>query len=140
MPQVEMGQGTYTSISMVLAEELDADWSRVRPEHAPADEKHYANPELHDPGHRQLELDPRLLEADAPGGGQHARLLCRSGRAQLGRAGRASAGRRTASVIHDRTGRKSAYGALVSRAAAIQPPKDPPLKRRQRVPFDRASP
>src|SRR6266853_5892737 len=46
MPQVEMGQGTYTSISMILAEELDADWSLVRVEHAPADEKLYANPEL----------------------------------------------------------------------------------------------
>jgi isoquinoline 1-oxidoreductase beta subunit len=31
-------------------------------------------------------------------------------------------------VIHDRTGRKSAYGALVGRASAIEPPKDPPLK------------
>src|ERR1700694_253230 len=46
MPQVEMGQGTYTSISMILAEELDADWSLVRVEHAPADEKLYANPDL----------------------------------------------------------------------------------------------
>ena len=46
MPQVEMGQGTYTSISMILAEELDADWSRVSVEHAPADEKLYANPDL----------------------------------------------------------------------------------------------
>ena len=46
MPQVEMGQGTYTSISMILAEELDADWSRVRFEHAPPDEAHYANPML----------------------------------------------------------------------------------------------
>src|ERR1700726_5324844 len=46
MPQVEMGQGTYTSISMILAEELDADWTLVRVEHAPADEKLYANPDL----------------------------------------------------------------------------------------------
>src|SRR5208283_3175226 len=46
MPQIEMGQGTYTSISMILAEELDADWSRVKLEHAPPDEKRYANPML----------------------------------------------------------------------------------------------
>jgi isoquinoline 1-oxidoreductase beta subunit len=46
MPQVEMGQGAYTSISMILAEELDADWSLVRVEHAPADERLYANPDL----------------------------------------------------------------------------------------------
>ena len=44
MPQVEMGQGIYTSISMILAEELDADSKRVSVEHAPADETLYANP------------------------------------------------------------------------------------------------
>ena len=34
MPQVEMGQGTYTSISMILAEELDADFAKVVVAHA----------------------------------------------------------------------------------------------------------
>src|SRR6202049_1285267 len=44
MPQVEMGQGVYTSISMILAEELDADFSRVALEHAPSSDKLYGNP------------------------------------------------------------------------------------------------
>src|SRR5262249_49487112 len=48
MPQAEMGQGVYTSLSMVLAEELDADWSHVRLEAAPPDIKRYANPMLGD--------------------------------------------------------------------------------------------
>jgi isoquinoline 1-oxidoreductase beta subunit len=40
---IEMGQGAYTGIATVVAEELDADWSRVRVESAPADVKRYAN-------------------------------------------------------------------------------------------------
>src|SRR3984957_12854979 len=40
---VEMGQGAYTGIATVAAEELDADWSMVRVESAPADAKRYAN-------------------------------------------------------------------------------------------------
>src|SRR6201999_1605995 len=40
---LEMGQGSYTGIATVLAEELDADWTRVRVESAPADAKRYAN-------------------------------------------------------------------------------------------------
>ena len=44
MPQVEMGQGTYTSIPMILAEELDADFSKVVLEHAPPNDKLYGNP------------------------------------------------------------------------------------------------
>src|SRR5580700_8655451 len=46
MPQVEMGQGVYTAIAMILAEELDADFSKVELKHAPPDEKLYANPML----------------------------------------------------------------------------------------------
>ena len=40
---VELGQGAYTGIATIVAEELDADWSRIRVESAPADVKRYAN-------------------------------------------------------------------------------------------------
>ena len=127
MPQVEMGQGTYTSISMVLAEELDADWSRVRPEHAPADEKNYANPDLsiQATGNsnsvrawwkplRQAGASTRacFVEAAARAWGVTAEE-CRA---------------ENSTVIHDRTGRRASYGSLVDRAAAIEPPKNAPLK------------
>ena len=46
MPYVEMGQGTYTSIPMLIAEELEVDPKQVRLEHAPPNEKLYANPLL----------------------------------------------------------------------------------------------
>ena len=127
MPQVEMGQGTYTSISMVMAEELDADWSRVAVEHAPADEKNYANPELsiQATGNsnsvrawwkplRQAGASTRacFVEAAAQGWGVPPGE-CRT---------------ENSTVIHERTGRKVAYGALVDRAAIVKPLQDPPLK------------
>ena len=46
MPYVEMGQGTYTAIPMLIAEELEVNLNQVRLEHAPPDEKLYANPLL----------------------------------------------------------------------------------------------
>jgi isoquinoline 1-oxidoreductase beta subunit len=46
MSQVEMGQGTYTSMSMLIAEELEVDLSEVGLEPAPPDERLYANPLL----------------------------------------------------------------------------------------------
>ena len=46
MPYVEMGQGTYTSIPMLIAEELEVDLSQVQLEHAPPNEKLYGNPLL----------------------------------------------------------------------------------------------
>ena len=44
MPQVEMGQGVYTSVPMILAEELDADFAQVALKHAPPSDKLYGNP------------------------------------------------------------------------------------------------
>ena len=44
MPQVEMGQGVYTAVAMILAEELDADYAQIMLEHAPPNDKLYGNP------------------------------------------------------------------------------------------------
>jgi isoquinoline 1-oxidoreductase beta subunit len=42
-PAAEMGQGVYTSLPLILAEELDADWSKVKIDFAPANPKIYGN-------------------------------------------------------------------------------------------------
>src|SRR4029453_19491445 len=44
MHKVEMGQGTYTSMPLLLAEELEVDLSQVRLEHAPPNDELYAEP------------------------------------------------------------------------------------------------
>ena len=40
---LEMGQGTYTGLATIVADELDADWAQIRVESAPADASKYAN-------------------------------------------------------------------------------------------------
>src|SRR5215469_12126870 len=40
---IEMGQGAYTGLATIVAEELDADWSQIRVESAPADASKYNN-------------------------------------------------------------------------------------------------
>jgi isoquinoline 1-oxidoreductase beta subunit len=47
MPMVEMGQGVYTAMAMLLAEELEVGLDQVRLEHAPPDDALYANAILH---------------------------------------------------------------------------------------------
>src|SRR5262249_6802380 len=42
-PTSEMGQGVLTSLPLIFAEELDADWSKVKTEFAPANPKVYGN-------------------------------------------------------------------------------------------------
>lgn len=43
-PAAEMGQGSRTSLALIIAEELDIDWSRVHVEMSPLDDKTYGNP------------------------------------------------------------------------------------------------
>jgi len=127
MPQVEMGQGVYTSLSMVMAEELDADWSRVRVQHAPADVKHYANPMIGDQATGNSN-SIRAFWKPMRQAGASARFCLVEAAARSWGVPAAECRTENNTVIHDRTGRKSAYGALITRAAAIEPPRDPPLK------------
>jgi isoquinoline 1-oxidoreductase beta subunit len=127
MPQVEMGQGVYTAISMILAEELDADWAKVRTEHAPPDEAHYKNPML---GMQATGNSNSIRAWWKP-----LRTAAAATRACLVEAAarrwrvQASVCRTEASeVIHSASGRRLAYGDLVGAAAAIPPPANPPLK------------
>ena len=113
---------------MILAEELDADWSLVRVEHAPADaKKDDANPDLT----IQATGNSNSIRAfwkplRVAGAATRACFVEAAARAW----GVPSAECRTenSKVIHVRTGRTLDYGALVERAAAITPPKDPPLR------------
>ena len=127
MPQVEMGQGVYTSLSMVLAEELDADWSRVKFEHAPPDEKRYANPMVG----IQVTGNSNSIRAfwkPMRQAGASARACFVEAAAREWAVPAAECRTQDSTVFHDRTGRRTAYAALVGRAARIEPPKDPPLK------------
>src|SRR5882724_10472516 len=127
MPQVEMGQGIYTAISMILAEELDADWSKVTLQHAPANEKLYGNP---------------IFIIQATGGSTSVRAFWKplreagaTARAMLVQAAAAqwqvdpaSCTTSKGEVTHKESGRTLAYGALAQAAGGQIPPKDVPLK------------
>ena len=127
MPQVEMGQGVYTSLSMILAEELDADWSRVRLEHAPPNEKLYANPMLTIQATGNSN-SVRAFWTPLRKAGAGARACLVGAAARRWRVPPTECRTHNGEVFHDRSGRKLAYGALAASAAAVTPPKDPPLK------------
>jgi isoquinoline 1-oxidoreductase subunit beta len=127
MPQVEMGQGIYTAVAAILAEEMDAGFSSLFLEHAPANEKLYTNP---------------LLGIQATGGSTSVRAFWKqlraagaSARAMLVQAAArqwqvdpASCTTANSEVTHKDSGRKLSYGELAAAASSQTPPKDVPLK------------
>ena len=127
MPQVEMGQGIYTAIAMILAEELDADFSQVALEAAPPNDKLYGNPifGLQVTGNSNSVRSFWLPLRKAAAG---ARALLVEVAAQQWKVEPAGIRTENGQAIHDADGRRIAYGALVDRARALTPPKDPPLK------------
>jgi isoquinoline 1-oxidoreductase beta subunit len=127
MPQVEMGQGVYTSIAMILAEELDADYTQVVLEHAPPNDKLYANPML---GFQATGNSNSIRAFWKPlrMAGASARAMLIAAAAKQWKVDPASCTASDGQVIHPPSGRKLAYGALADAAAKEAPVANPPLK------------
>lgn len=127
MPQVEMGQGIYTSISMILAEELDADWTKVAVLHAPPNDQFYANPAFGlqaTGGSTSIRAWWKPLRA----AGATARAMLVQAAAAQWQVEPVSCTTSKGEVMHAASGRKLGYGALALAAQGQTPPKDVPVK------------
>jgi isoquinoline 1-oxidoreductase beta subunit len=127
MPQVEMGQGVYTSIPMILAEELDADLAQVALQHAPPNDKLYGNPTFG----LQVTGNSNSIRAfwkplrDA---GASARAMLVQAAAQQWQVEPSSCTTAKGEVTHTESGRKLSYGVLATAASSQTPPKEVALK------------
>jgi isoquinoline 1-oxidoreductase beta subunit len=127
MPYVEMGQGTYTSIPMLIAEELEIDLKQVQLEHAPPDEKFYANPLL---GVQATGNSNAIRGSWQPlrQAGAAARTMLVAAAAKRWSVDPASCRAQSGVVLHPATGRRLAYGELAAEAANIPVPEKVALK------------
>lgn len=127
MPQVEMGQGVYTSIAMMIAEDLDADFSTVTLEHAPPSDKLYGNPifgiQATGNSNSIRAFWKPLRTASAT-----ARAMLVQAAAQQWQVDPASCTTANSVVSHKDSGRSLSYGALADAAQQQTPPKDVKLK------------
>lgn len=130
MPYVEMGQGTYTSIPMLIAEELEADLKQVRLEHAPPNEKLYANPLL---GVQATGNSNAIRGAWQPlrKAGATAKAMLVAAAAKRWNVDPASCRAETGAVVHEPTGKRASYGELAADAASMPVPENVTLKRAQ---------
>lgn len=127
MPYVEMGQGTYTSIPMLIAEELEVDIDKVALEHAPADDKVYANPLI---GAQITGASTSVRGAYVPlrRAGATARVMLVTAAAQRWEVDPSGCRAQNGTVVHAATGRRLGYGALADAAARLPVPQKVALK------------
>jgi isoquinoline 1-oxidoreductase beta subunit len=125
--QVEMGQGTLTSMPMLIAEELEVDLADVTIEQAPPNDKLYANPLI---GFQVTggSTSVRALWRPLREAGAVARTLLIRAAAEIWSVDAGSLRAAKGEVIHDSSGRKLRYGALADTAATFPVPQKVALK------------
>jgi len=125
MPKVEMGQGTFTSLPMLIAEELEVDLASVRVEHAPPAPDIYGVQGDQSTGGSTSIRDCWLPLRKA---GAAARMMLIAAAAQGWGVDPATCGAAHGEVVHSASGRRSPYAVLAGPASSQPVPADPPLK------------
>jgi isoquinoline 1-oxidoreductase beta subunit len=128
MPQVEMGQGVYTAVAMILADELDADFAAVTLEHAPPNDKLYGNPIIIGLQATGNSNSIRAFWKPLRVAGASARAMLVQAAAGQWQVDPASCSASNGKVTHSASGRVAAYGDLVDAAGSVPVPPNPPLK------------
>ena len=125
--QVEMGQGTYTSMPMLLAEELEVGLDQVTIEHAPPDADLYYNPAL---GWQVTggSTSVRSFWVPLRTAGAAARMMLVSAAAEAWGVDPTTCRAERGEVLHEASARHLSYGELADRAATLPVPRDIPLK------------
>ena len=118
----EIGQGVKTSLPMIVAEELDVDWKRVRVVEAPFDEMRFGSQGVG--GSTSVSENWLLLRR----AGATARHLLVGAAAVRWGVDRSSLTTEAGAVIHARSGRRATYGALAAAAARLPVPTEVMLK------------
>src|SRR6266849_4195456 len=125
---LEMGQGTYTGLPTLVAEELDADWSQIRVEGAPADASRYNNLFL---GAMQGTGGSTALAnsyEQMRKAGAAARAMLLAAAAERWNVAPDSITIARGAVMHPPSNRKTNFGQLASSAAKLPVPKEVQLK------------
>jgi isoquinoline 1-oxidoreductase beta subunit len=124
---IEFGQGPFTGLATLVAEELDADWSQMRAVHAPADDKVYANLAFGLQGTGGSSSIANSYEQLRKAGATARAMLVSAAAKEWG----VPAAEITVSkgrIAHAASGKESGFGALADKAAQETPPAEPVLK------------
>jgi isoquinoline 1-oxidoreductase beta subunit len=120
MPKVEMGQGTYTSIPMLIAEELEVDMDKIVLRHAPPDAKVYGAPFGDQFTGGSLTI--RTMFEPMRQTGAAARMVLIQAAADQWQVAPDSCRAEHGEVVHAASGRRIKYGKLVDAAAKLPAP------------------